>query len=52
MDAKGCEYLQSLWDRLHGEGKVTDEEYVRFTQAVTELKEEFSEPKLGQNESK
>lgn len=34
------EYLQSLWDRLFKEGKVTKEEYDIFTQAVRELKEE------------
>lgn len=33
------DYLQSLWDRLYKEGKVTDEEYDIFTQAVRELKE-------------
>ena len=34
------DYLQSLWDRLHEEGKITDEEYDIFTRAVRELKEE------------
>ena len=36
------DYLQSLWDRLHEEGKITDAEYEIFTQAVQELKEECS----------
>lgn len=51
MDAKGCDYLQSLWDKLYREGKITDEEYERFTQAVKELKEECSicEPKVEQS---
>ena len=34
------EYLQTLWDRLYKEGKITEEEYDIFTQAVRELKEE------------
>lgn len=42
MDVRRCDYLQSLWDRLYKEGKITDEEYIRFTQAVKELKEEYS----------
>lgn len=43
MDINVFDYLQSLWDRLYQEGKLTDEEYIKISQAVKELREEKEE---------